>query len=278
MEYLVRLKTILQLKRYSSNTIKTYLGLLKAFIGEYMLTGKQLAGAREKQLLPLLIDYNNKKNYSYTSQKQLIAAVKILYAEVFKTKLNLSAIYPTQRPQPLPNILSKNEIKALLKNTPNLKHRAMLTAIYAMGLRSSELLNLKLKSIDSDRMMVSVKASKGKKDRVVMLSSKLLSVLREYFKEYQPKEYLFEGQNGGKYSTTSLQKVFNRAKTRAKIKKHVTLHTLRHSFATHLLEGGTDIRIIQKLLGHTNIHTTLIYTKVSNKVIGKVRSPLDDFD
>lgn len=277
MECLVRLETILSLKRYSNNTINTYLGLLRAFTGEYVLSNKQMATAREKQLLPLLIDYNRKKNYGPTSQKQLIAAVKILYAEVFKIKLDLSVIYPTQKSQPLPNILAKNEIKALLKKTPNLKHRSMLTAIYAMGLRSGELLNLKLEDIDSERMMVSIKAGKGKKDRFVMLSLKLLALLRDYFKEYQPKEYLFEGQNGGKYSSASLQKVFNRAKTRAKIKKHVTLHTLRHSFATHLLENGTDIRIIQKLLGHTNIHTTLIYTKVSNKIIGKVRSPLDDF-
>ncbi len=276
MENLNRLKIILQLKGYSENTIRTYLGLLTVFMETCMLKMDQLSRASEKELLPVLINHMNKKKYGYTSQKQLIAAIKILYKEIYRTKLSLSNIYPTRRPYELPTVLSKREVSQLLDNTGNLKHKSMLSTIYALGLRSGELIRLRPEHIDSERMMVSIISGKGKKDRVVMLSPKLLNLLREYFLMYKPKKYLFEGRKQNLYSSSSLQKVFLLAKRRAGIKKNATLHTLRHSFATHLLENGTDIRIIQKLLGHTNINTTLVYTKVSNKIITQVRSPLED--
>jgi site-specific recombinase XerD len=266
----------MELKRYSSNTIVTYVGLLKTFFESNHLNSHKLEDASEKEIIPIMIAHINARNYGYTSQKQFISALRLFFMEVFRKKMDFQSIYPTQKPHSLPNILSQSEIRLLLKSVSNLKHRAMLTTIYALGLRSGELLRLKISHIDSDRMLVSIIASKGKKDRIVMLPPKLLQLLRKYFKKYRPTNYLFEGRQGGMYSSASLNKVFTMTKQRAGIIKHATLHTLRHSFATHLLEKGTDVRIIQKLLGHNNIGTTLLYTKVSNNVIGQVRSPLED--
>jgi len=276
MEYLNNFKTIMELKRYSSNTIVTYVGLLKTFFESNHLNSHKLEDASEKEIIPIMIAHINARNYGYTSQKQFISALRLFFMEVFRKKMDFQSIYPTQKPHSLPNILSQSEIRLLLKSVSNLKHRAMLTTIYALGLRSGELLRLKISHIDSDRMLVSIIASKGKKDRIVMLPPKLLQLLRKYFKKYRPTNYLFEGRQGGMYSSASLNKVFTMTKQRAGIIKHATLHTLRHSFATHLLEKGTDVQIIQKLLGHNNIGTTLLYTKVSNNVIGQVRSPLED--
>jgi site-specific recombinase XerD len=276
MEPLNQFKAIMELKRYSSNTIATYIGLLRAFFKSSHLSGQRLESASNKEMITTMISHINNRNYGYTSQKQFISALRLFYKEVFRKEMDFQSIYPTQKPHALPNILSKPEVRALLQSISNLKHRAMLTTIYGLGLRSGELIRLKIADIDSERMLVSIKASKGKKDRVVMLSPKLVQLLRDYFRKYHPKEYLFEGRDGKPYSSASLNKVFVTAKCKAGIKKQATLHTLRHSFATHLLENGTDIRVIQKLLGHNNISTTLLYTKVSSNVIGKVRSPLDD--
>lgn len=151
----------------------------------------------------------------------------------------------------------------------------MLMIGYAAGLRVSEIINLKIKDIDSERMMLHVRNAKGKKDREVILSETLLTILRDYYKSYKPKEFLFEGQQGGAYSTRSLQLILKEAKQKAGVKKEGSIHAFRHSFATHLLEGGTDLSIIQKLLGHNDIKTTLRYTHVSKVELQKVISPLD---
>lgn len=157
----------------------------------------------------------------------------------------------------------------------NLKHKTIITAIYSAGLRISEAVNLKVNDIDSGRMVIRISGAKGYKDREVMLSEKLLVLLRAYYKKYKPTDWLFEGQKGGKYSTTSIQKVFKRALLKAKIPKNATVHTLRHSFATHLLENGTDIKFIQEFLGHNSIKTTQIYTHLSNSSKSTIKSPLD---
>ena len=152
----------------------------------------------------------------------------------------------------------------------------MIALTYSSGLRIGELIDLKIKDIDSSRMIIHIKSAKGNKDRIIPLSEKLLVMLRIYYKEYNPKEYLFEGQKGGKYSTSSFGKLLKRAALKAKINKHITAHTLRHSYATHLLENGTDIRVIQKLLGHNSIKTTMLYTQVSTPTLLNVTSPFDD--
>lgn len=176
----------------------------------------------------------------------------------------------------LPKTLSVQEIKRLFRVTKNPKHLLMLKLCYGMGLRVSEIVNLKVSDIDSDRMQVLIQRAKGKKDRYVNLPKSVLESLREYYKIYKPKEYLFKGQYGGAYAKRSAQAVFKEAMQKAKINKQIGIHGLRHSYATHLLEMGTDISLIQKLLGHNNLKTTLLYTHVSDKNLAKVKSPLDN--
>ena len=176
----------------------------------------------------------------------------------------------------LPNVLSKEETKRLLLALRNVKHKTMLSLVYSCGLRRSELLNLKLPDIDSNRKLVIVRQAKGKKDRIVPLSDKILILLREYYVAYKPLQWLFEGQvKGERYDERSLANVLKQAVEKAEINKPVTLHWLRHSYATHLLESGTDLRYIQEILGHSRSRTTEIYTHVSNKSIQKIISPFD---
>ena len=191
-------------------------------------------------------------------------------------KLNPELVHRPRREKTLPNVLSKEEVKAILEAPTNLKHRSMLSLIYACGLRRSELLNLTFKDIHTERNLLIVKQSKGKKDRIVPISNKIINLLRDYYKAYRPKNWLFEGQNGGeKYSEESLAKVLKQSLTKTNIQKPVTLHWLRHSYATHLLENGTDIRYIQELLGHSSSRTTEIYTHVSTRNIQNIVSPFD---
>lgn len=275
MSYFNGFKTILELKRYSKNTIDTYLSFLKLFTVTFDYTDEHLEKLEDRDILNSIVKIVKSKNYGISSQKQLIGAISLLYKELFKRTIDFSMIYPSRKTENLPTVLSKEEIKLMIEATVNLKHKAILCTIYGLGLRVSEVLALKISHIDSDRMIVVVKNSKGNKDRVIMLSPKLLSLLREYFKQYTPKQFLFEGKAFEKYSASSVRKIFIKAKTEARIKKSATVHTLRHSFATHLLESGTDIRIIQKLLGHKNINTTLLYTHISRSTITNIKSPLD---
>ena len=193
------------------------------------------------------------------------------------TKIEIDKIHRPKRAKALPNVLSKEEVKKILDAHSNLKHKAMLSMIYSCGLRRSELLNLKFSDIDSKRNIVIIRQSKGKKDRITPLSAKILDLLRNYYKEYSPKTYLFEGQEKNtQYSARSLEEVLKKSVRLASINKPVTLHWLRHSYATHLLESGTDLRYIQELLGHNSSKTTEIYTHVSTKNIQQIKSPFDD--
>jgi len=265
---------ILEIKRYSSNSIKTYLGLLKSFhkfIG-FQLDMEQL---ENKELLAFIIEVVKEKQLAYTTHKQLCAALKLFYKEMYSREINFLPVYPTRRPQPLPNIISSKEVKAILNSHNNLKHKTMLTVVYALGLRSGEIINIKITDIDGDRNQIHIRSSKGKKDRVLPLPKSLKGILRTYYNEYKPKVYLFCGQKGQQYSPESLRKVFKMAVKKANIKKQITLHSLRHAYATHLMDRGTDVRIIKELLGHSSIKTTLIYTHVTQKTLENVPSPLD---
>ena len=222
-------------------------------------------------------DYIISRKYSASFQSLVINAVKFFFFNQLKRKLDPIAIERPKLPKLLPHVLSKEEMKAILGAHQNIKHRSMLSLIYACGLRRSEILNLKPKDIDSNRGMLRVNQGKGKKDRMVPISEKMVNLLREYYLYEKPKEYLFEGQVArGKYSEGSLQKVLKSVLKKANIKKPVTLHCLRHSYATHLLENGTDLRYIQELLRHNSSKTTEIYTHVSQKSLQKIRSPFDD--
>ncbi|MCU7552909.1 tyrosine-type recombinase/integrase [Chitinophagaceae bacterium LB-8] len=180
-----------------------------------------------------------------------------------------------KKPKKLPGVLAESEVARIILQMKNLKHRALLMTAYSAGLRVSELVKLRIKDIDPGRMMIHIREGKGGKDRMVPLSQTLLETLRIYYQQYKPGEYLFEGENRGPYSTRSAQEVLKKAKRWAGIQKKGSIHLLRHSYATHLLEAGTDIRYIQVLLGHNSLKTTLRYTHVSNLKLGSIQSPLD---
>ena len=208
-----------------------------------------------------------------------INAVKFYYEKVLKREKFFWEIPRPKKAQQLPKVFSQDDVAAIINNAQNKKHKVMLMLAYSAGLRISEVVTPKTCEIDSKRMTIFISAAKGKKDRLVSLSPVLLVMLREYAMEYKPgkKGYLFEGnEKGSHYSTRSLQEVIQSAKKKAGIMKPGSIHTLRHSFATHLIEKGTDITMIQKLLGHNDIKTTLIYLHTSNKDLLKIISPLDD--
>ncbi|HSO88351.1 MAG TPA: tyrosine-type recombinase/integrase, partial [Draconibacterium sp.] len=219
----------------------------------------------------------NKLSIAY--QNQMVNAIRLFFRQQMKTEIEIAQIERPRGEHRLPNVLSKEEIKAILQAPTNLKHRAMLSLIYACGLRRSELLNLKPTDVDSKRGLLIIRNAKGRKDRVAPLPEMMIKMLRQYYLKFKPKHWLFEGWNvGEKYSAQSLQKVLKNALPLAKVKKPVTLHWLRHSYATHLLESGTDLRYIQEILGHKNSKTTEIYTHVSNKELQKIKSPIENLE
>ncbi|MDQ2180825.1 site-specific tyrosine recombinase/integron integrase [Marinifilum sp. D714] len=265
----------LEQKRYSSQTIKIYTSYFKDFQNHF--DSKDLKQINPEMINEYLLKLIKEKNISGSQQNQRINAIKFYYEKVLGNDREYYKIDRANKPKKLPTVLSKLEVKTIINCCTNKKHKCILSLIYSAGLRRSELINLKLTDIDSTRGLIIIKSAKGNKDRVSLLSPRLINELREYYKQYKPKVYLFEGQDiGTKYSTTSVANVLKQACSKAKIKKRVSPHTLRHSFATHLLEQGTDLRYIQNLLGHSSSKTTEIYTHVSTQNIGKIKNPLDD--
>jgi site-specific recombinase XerD len=269
---------VLKLKelRYSERTIKVYKNSFEEFINHYPTI--EIDKIDEQKIIAfcryLVID----RKVSASTQNQAINAIKFYYERVLGGQRKFYFLERPNKEKALPTVLSTEEITIILKSTTNLKHRAILTVIYSTGLRIGELINLKIKDIDSERNQIRVEQGKGKKDRYTLLSAKMLELLRTYFKEYKPKEYLFEGQGGGKYSARSVQTFFKEICKKVGIQKRVSVHTLRHSFATHLLENGTDLRYIQVLLGHESSKTTEIYTHITTKGFDQIKNPLDDLD
>jgi integrase/recombinase XerD len=262
-------------KRYSANTIKTYSEALKSFLVFYRQ--KAIAEITNEDVIIYNNDYILKNNLSSSYQNQIVNAIKLFFTTVRGTKIEIDKIHRPKREKVLPNVLSKEEIKLILNAHSNIKHKTMLSLIYSCGLRCGELLALRPVHIDSKRNIVLLKNSKGKKDRIAPLSPKILEMLREYYILFKPTTYLFEGINPGEpYSEKSLQSVLKQALKKVSITKPVSLHWLRHSYATHLLESGTDLRYIQELLGHNSSKTTEIYTHVSTKSIQQIKSPFDD--
>jgi len=271
-------KFILKLKelRYSDKTTKTYKSLFEELINHYPT--HEIDKIDEAQIVAfcqyLVID----RKVSASYQNQAINAIKFYYERVLGGQRKFYFLERPNKEKSLPTVLNTEEITSILKATENLKHKAILTTIYSAGLRVGEVINLKIKDIDSERKQIRIEQGKGKKDRYTLLSPKTLTLLRGYFKQYQPKEYLFEGQEGGAYTARSIQAFFQVICQKAGIKKKVSVHTLRHSFATHLLENGTDLRYIQVLLGHESSKTTEIYTHVTTKGFDQIKSPLDGLD
>jgi integrase/recombinase XerD len=269
-------KLWMEQKRYSPQTIKNYLGQLIQFL-TYM---------QPKNFKELTVEdverYNHevivKNGLSVSFQSAMVGVVKLFYAQTQGVKMNLNQLKRPFTEHRLPEVLSKEEVQRIISATNNIKHKALLSLTYACGLRRGEVINLRLTDLDKQRKLIRIVQAKGKKDRYVGFGTKLRDLLVEYYKEHKPKVYLFEGQYGQKYGESSAAQVLKQAVKKVGIKKEVTLHTLRHSFATHLLEAGTDIRYIQELLGHNNPKTTMIYTHVSSKKISEISSPFDDLE
>lgn len=266
----------MQQKRYSANTIKTYISFIHSFFADHphldwdAITEETILNYNHKQFI--------EEGRSYSTQNQWINAIK-LYLKVHHLDIgDLEDIERPRREYLLPNVLSKEEVAALLKHTSNVKHKTLLMLIYSAGLRIGEALRLKIGDIRSDEGLIYLRRSKGMKDRRVPLSEKMLEALRDYYTIYKPQDYLFEGQKGGQYTSRSAARVLQRSAARAGIDRKVTLHTLRHSFATHLTQRGVNVQYLQEILGHNSPKTTMLYTHLSGKDIKDIRSPLDDLE
>jgi integrase/recombinase XerD len=270
-----KFKRWLQSKRYSENTIKTYIEALKVFID--FNDAKVLNEISNDDFILFNTEYILKRKLSSSYQNQVLNAIKLFFSIIKDKKLELEKLHRPRKEHKLPNVLTKKEVKQILEVHRNSKHKVMLSLIYSCGLRRSELLNLKPLDVDSKRGVLIIRQSKGMKDRIAPLSEKVVVMLRQYYIEFKPKVWLFEGQRAGeKYDERSLANVLKQALAKLKMKKPVSLHWLRHSYATHLLEAGTDLRYIQEILGHKSSRTTEIYTHVSTKSIQNIKSPFDD--
>ena len=265
---------LLTRKRYSEHTIKTYGCYFKDFIRYF--SDRDPKSITSTQIKQYLLDLIRERNISTSQQNQRINAIKFYYEKVLGRRKTHYHIERPRKVKKLPVVLSKDEIKELLNKTTNLKHKCILMTLYSGGLRRSELIKLEITDIDSDRMLIRIRNSKGGKDRHTLLSRQLLNLLREYYRIYHPSRWLFEGPGGKPYSATSIENIFRRALKKSAIQKRATPHTLRHSFATHLLEQGINLRYIQELLGHANITTTEIYTRVSTHKLSEIKNPLDN--
>lgn len=249
---------------YSPRTRDNYISHIKHFLEN--LRDKQIIHCNANDFQSYLDSYNFT---SVSQQNQIINAIRFLYKEVLNKKYNKVSFKRPRSEKKLPKVINGEFIKTKLSQIKNLKHRAILTLTYSVGLRVSEVVNLKIEDIDSKRMLIHIKNAKGRKDRIVPLSQTVLELLRDYFKGYRPKEFLFNGQKSLQYSVGSCQKIYKKY-----IDKNSSIHTLRHSSFTNLLESGTDLRIIQKIAGHSSSKTTEIYTHVSNKMLNKVQLPI----
>ncbi len=266
----------LQLHNYSKSTFATYhnmvLRYLNAFKGNLL---KQINNFGVDEIDTYHKTWVQKSSPSPSLINQSINALKLYYKVVSKSDIELQDIHRPLKNKSLPSIYSQKEIKRIIDSIDNAKHKTLIFLIYSAGLRVGELLNMRVEDILVDRRMVFIRQSKGRKDRYTTLADSALSMITDYIIKYKPNKYLFEGQYGGQYSSTSIRNILHRAKSKAGVTTMGSVHTLRHSFATHLLENGTDLRYIQELLGHSSSKTTEIYTHVSTLNISKITSPGD---
>ena len=263
----------LRLQRYAPSSIKTYKNALSKFLIAF--EQHDLEHVSVQQIQNFMHHLHAKHHISAVYQKQILASISKFYLLYYNRKLQFSSLYPKRKSKPLPKYLTVLEVKRLLQQCTNLKHLCILKICYGCGLRVSEVVALKITDIDSSSMRLTVHVAKGNKDRVLPLPLTLLQNLQQYFTVYSPKCYLFEGQNDGKYTAKSIQNFIKIYARKANIKKSVTPHMLRHSYATHQLENGIDISYVQELLGHNSIKTTELYTHVVKISKNNITSPLD---
>ena len=248
---------------YSDRTIKSYLFYINQFLNSIKTSPTRLTSSDFQSYLD---------NYNFTSvsqQNQVINAIRFLYKFGLGKRYDKVSFKRPKSEKKLPKVIDDEFIKKQLSKIENIKHKSILTLTYSVGLRVSEIVNLKIEDIDSKRMIIHIKNAKGRKDRIVPLSQTVLELLRNYFTVYKPKTYLFNGQNSLKYSPNSCNKIVKKY-----LGKNYHIHQLRHSCFTNLLENGTDLRVIQKIAGHSNVKTTEIYTHVSNQMLSKVNLPI----
>lgn len=271
------LKTLhnrLQLQRYAANTIKAYCGYAQIFL-EYMNQYRTLDEIPISEIEAFINAKVFQDNISASYQRSLVGAIKKVYELVNNQTIELSYLYPKRKSTQLPTFFSQEEVRKILNATTNLKHKAILTTIYSCGLRLSELINLKLTDVKSGSNLLFIQQSKGNKDRMVALPDKLLKLLRAYYTDFKPKIFLFEGLNDTQFSERSVQLILKKAMKKANITTKGSVHTLRHSYATHLIKSGVDVRVVQELLGHSDIRTTMIYTHITDVDKKSTPSPLD---
>lgn len=263
-------------KRYSENTLDSYLSLLEIFFKYF--NDKDPKSLTKRDISGFFNDYVLKLGYSASYQNQMISAIKTYYSLCGMKRIDPDSLDRPRRSRSLPKVFSKEEIMKIFNATRNSKHKLILWIVYSCGLRRSEVINIRLTDLDSNRGILHIREGKGKVDRIVPIPKKVWEKIGVYIKSYKPTIYLFEGQAGGKYSVESVYNVFKQSLRRAGIKKDVGIHSLRHSYATHLHESGLDIRYIQELLGHKSTRTTEIYTHVSRRDLFAIRSPIEDMD
>ncbi len=266
----------LKLKNYSESTIQTYRLHFQRFLKYYKNT--KLENIIHEQIRQYLLYLVNEKKYSTSAQNQAINSIKFYYEKVLGKPVEKYYVPRPRKEKKLPEVLSEEEVTKILKQIKNLKHKCIIYLIYSAGLRLTEVVHLKISDIQSDRKQIFIRSAKGNKDRYVILSETILKMLRPYYQQYKPSDWLFESRPGMQFSKRAIQKIFKKAVIKSGIIKTATIHTLRHSFATHLLEHGTDIRYVQHLLGHKNLKTTERYTHVSKKAINRIKSPLDELE
>lgn len=257
-------------KNWSGATIKNYTSQLRCFLREFKNRdrARNITANEIEQYLLTKVQVNTRKHAR--------CAIQAFYSLVIQQPMKLAHIPWPKKERKLPQPIDASDVQKIISVCNNLKHKAIICLLYGCGLRIGEVLNLKPQHIDSRRMIIHIIAGKGKKDRIVMLPQQLLDLLRNYFKAYKPKEYLFNGQFSNQYSERSINEFLKKYAALAGVNQNIHAHLLRHSFATHALESGTDISLIQKLLGHNNIKTTLIYTHVSSNIIARTVSPLSN--
>lgn len=260
-------------KRYSKSTIQTYFTFIADFI-DYTQP-KPLVDLKNRDVELFIETVFIARAYSISTQRQFISALKLFVSLYPDCQIDSFLLERPKRSRILPTVLSQTEVITLLQVTRNLKHRAIIALLYSAGLRISELISLELKYIDISRRQILVKNGKGRKDRYVILANSFLPLLQNYLATYNPSRFFVEGKDGVRYSDSSIRKFLHRSTLLSKISKKVTPHTLRHSYATHLLENGIGLRHIQELLGHSKPETTMIYTHVAKKDLLEIKSPLD---
>ena len=264
----------MRLRNYSHKTIKAYISCLRMFIRH--LQPKHPRDATDSDLRTFLLFLIEHECYASATVNQVINALRLLYVDLYGRPMVLGTLPRPKRERKLPVVLSEGEVRRLFDALPNLKHKTMLMLVYSAGLRVGEVVRLHWEDLDEERGMIHIRGGKGKKDRYTILSDFVVRALERYWKVFQPREWLFEGQEAGKpYSIRSAEYVFEQAAQRAGIAKDVSIHSLRHAFATHMLEQGTDLRYIQDLLGHESVKTTEIYTHVSQCKVARLRSPIE---